>query len=161
MTTFTAAVTAAQASPAQSHVWPVLLVLTLTLAVALAGLYRLRPFQRVPYQLMIGIVVLVVAAFGVVFPVLMPARDHLDALAKAGGENILAFILLTASVGTATLVWFAAQFIRAIGTLLFRAASRGRRRSASAEVAPGGAATTLAALKVAAAAEDPRRGARP
>jgi hypothetical protein len=161
MTTSTAAVAAAQASTTQSHVWTVVLVMTLTLATILAGLRRLRPIERVPVQLMTAMAVLVVAAFGVVTPILMPAREQLDALARSGGGTILAFLVLTATFGTAALVLLAARFLWEIGYLVFRAATRGRHRSPAAEVPEAAPATPLAALEAADGASDPGRGARP
>ncbi len=115
MNTYAALATAAaQAAPAHTGVWPVLVITTILLAGVLTGLRRLRPSDRAPLQVGLYVVVLVVSAFGVVFPALMPARDHLDAIARTGGEGILAFIVATSAVGVAASLLFAAQVLRVL-----------------------------------------------
>lgn len=115
---------AAQAAPAHTGVWPVLVITTVLLAGVLAGMRRLRPSDRGPLQVGVFLVVLMVSGFGVAFPALMPARDHLDAIARAGGEGILAFIVAASTVGVAAGLLFAAQVLRVLVSRL----ARGLRR---------------------------------
>ena len=79
MNTYAALATAAaQAAPAHTGVWPVLVITTILLAGVLTGLRRLRPSDRAPLQVGLYVVVLVVSAFGVVFPALMLSLIHIS-----------------------------------------------------------------------------------
>lgn len=130
-----------QAAPAHTRVWPVLVITTVVLAAVIAGLGRLRPSDRAIYWLVVGFVVLGISGFGVVFPALMPARDQLDAIARDGGEEILAFIVVTSTVGVAVCLHFCAQILRVLVTPIVRTLLRRRRAdSAGAWVEPSLAA---------------------
>jgi len=113
-----------QAVPAHTQVWPVLLVTTVVLAGALAGTRRWASTERAFAQLMGGVLVLGTSAFGVVFPVLMSARDQLDAIARDGAEGVLAFIVTTSTVGVAACLLVAAQVLRVLVSPLVRLLKR-------------------------------------
>lgn len=113
-----------QAVPARTQVWPVLLVTTIVLAAVLACTRRWASTERAFTQLMGGILVLGTSAFGVVFPVLTSARDQLDAIARAGGEGFLAFIVTTSTVGVAACLLMGAQVLRVLVSPLVRFLTR-------------------------------------
>lgn len=117
-----------QTSPAHTRVWYVLAITIVVLSAVIAGLRRLRPPDRAFLQVAVGLVVLGTSGFGVVFPVLMPARDQLDAIAHDGGEGILAFIVATSTVGVAAGVLVFAQFLRVVVTPIVRTLERARKR---------------------------------
>ena len=123
-----------QASPAHAGVWPVLVGTAVVLAAILQGLRRLRPGGRAGFQLLAGFLVLATSCFFVVFPVLMPAREQLDAIAQQGDAEILTFIASTATVGVAAGLLLAAQFLRVLAVAIARGVTRGRQLAAGQQV---------------------------
>lgn len=127
-----------QAAPTHTRVWPVLVITTVLMAAAIAGLRRLRSTDRAVAKLVCGFVVLAVAAFGVVVPVLLPAREQLDTIAhSAGGADVLAFIALTSTVGVAACLLVAAQFLRVLVTPIVRKLTQSRAVPSTPSPRPG------------------------